>query len=103
MMKILCLSIVIHKKSISKNKNCIMSIIRSEFINARAHTLMDHDVHNDTHKRYEFKQKTILTDKSLTKDEKSEAISLLNKYYVRDKLIYNEGTKEFVKVVNQNV
>ncbi len=73
-----------------------MSVIRSELINAaidRAYTLIDYDVHNDIHKQHEFRQKTTLADKSLTKDEKTEAIRQLNETYDRDKLICDEGIK----------
>jgi|SRR6266498_3575393 len=72
-----------------------MSAIRNELVNAfnRAYTSIDYDVHNDFHKRHEFKRKTILADKSLTKDEKTKAIRVINEIYDRDKLIFNSGTK----------
>ncbi len=72
-----------------------MSTIRRELVNAvmdRAIMLID-DAHIDIHKLYEFKRKIILADKSLTKDERTEAIRMLNEIYDRNKLIYNEGTK----------
>ena len=51
-------------------------------------------------KRHEFEQQAILVDKSLTKDEKPEAIHQLNHIYDQYKLIYNTG---FVKIINRNV
>ncbi len=77
-----------------------MSTIRSELFNAalvRAETLIDYDVHNDFHKRHEFRQKTILADKSLTKDERTKAIRLLNIENDALKLICNTGTKRICK------
>ncbi|RIA79023.1 hypothetical protein C1645_841760 [Glomus cerebriforme] len=46
-----------------------------------------------TKKRHEFRQQTVLADKSLTKDEKSYAIKLLNKDFDKFKILKNEGTK----------
>ena len=73
-----------------------MSAIRNELVNAsfhRAIILIDYDVHNDYHKKHEFIRKTVLADKSLTKNEKIEVIRIINEGYDRLKLIYNEGTK----------
>src|SRR6266540_3958132 len=58
-----------------------MSAIRRELINDainKAYAL-------DYNTRHEFRQKTILSDKSLTEDEKTEAISLLNQRHERYK------------------
>ena len=74
-----------------------MSTVRVESIKIaldRADALIDYNIHNDFHKQHEFRQKTILADKSLTKDEKTEAIGRLNRLYDRRKLIYNSGTKK---------
>src|SRR5207248_8036731 len=43
--------------------------------------------------RHEFRKQTVLTDESLTKDEKSEAIKLLNQNLERNKVLNDEGTK----------
>src|SRR5579862_4225995 len=59
----------------------------------RAFTLIDYSIYNDMHKRYEFKKQTVLADESLTENEKSETIKLLDKAYDRDKITFNEGTK----------
>src|SRR6266498_2801928 len=73
-----------------------MSAIRKELINTamnKAYALTDYNVHDNIHKRHEFKQKTILADKSLTESEKAEAIRQLNQTYDQNKVNYNEGTK----------
>src|SRR6266542_3718078 len=59
----------------------------------RAFALIDYNTHNNITKRHEFLQKTILNDKALTKDEKSEAIKKLVEDYDYDKVLLNEGTK----------
>src|SRR3954469_3333011 len=73
-----------------------MAAIRDEVFFAayhRAYALLDYDIQNDIDKRHEFRKQTILADESLTKDEKSEAIKLLNKDYDYHKIINNEGVK----------
>ena len=73
-----------------------MSAVRYELIHDaynKAVALLDYDIHDNIHKQHEFKKKTILADKSLTKDEKNESIRMLNETYDRDKLTRNEGTK----------
>ena len=59
----------------------------------RAYALTDYSIHNNLEKRYEFRKKTILADKSLTKDEKSYAITELSKDFDHFKISYNEGIK----------
>ena len=59
----------------------------------RAYALLDYDIHDNLDKQHEFKQQIILDDKSLTEDEKSEAIKLLNEDYDFNKIIFNEGKK----------
>jgi hypothetical protein len=59
------------------------------------------DINNDIHKQYEFKKQTILTDKSLTENEKSEAIKIITKTYDEDKIYFNEGTKRICENCNQ--
>ena len=73
-----------------------MSIIRRELISAemnRANMLTDANIHNNIHKQHEFRVQTVLADKSLTKDEKTEEVRLLNKEYDRFKILYNDGAK----------
>ncbi|EXX60517.1 Ste11p [Rhizophagus irregularis DAOM 197198w] len=73
-----------------------MTDIREDVVWAalnRAYTLLDTTIHNSLDKEHEFKKQTVLADKTLTKDEKSEVIKLLNKDYDNYKILYNEGTK----------
>src|SRR4051812_41560817 len=72
-----------------------MSAIREELVNAvisRAFSSIDYNVHNDIHKRHEFRKQTILADESLTKDEKANAIRKITKDYDRYRVLNNEGT-----------
>ena len=73
-----------------------MSVIRKELVNAvvdESNNLIDFNIHNSFHKRFEFRQKTVLANKSLTEEEKTEAIRILNSIYDRKKILYNDGTK----------
>ena len=73
-----------------------MSTLRYDLVHAainKAFTSMDTNIHNDIHKQYEFQKQTVLSDESLTKDEKTEAIKIISQSYDRRKLIDNEGTK----------
>ena len=81
-----------------------MSAIRKELVEAAYHGAygpIDNNIYNDVHKRYEFRQQTVLADESLTKDEKTEVIRRLNKDYDRYKVLYNEGTKRICENCNQ--
>ena len=81
-----------------------MSTIRYELINTtrrRANRLMDYKIYNDIHKQFEFKRKTILNDKSLTNDEKIEAVKEITKSYDRNKIINNSGTRRICENCNQ--
>jgi hypothetical protein len=81
-----------------------MATLRYELIAAtinRVTLLTDTNIHDDIYKQFEFKQKAILTDKILTRDEKTEAIKLLTKDYDRDKIIFNTGTKRICENCNQ--
>ena len=81
-----------------------MSTIREDVIQAalnRAYTLIDYNSHLDMHEQYEFMQQTILADNSLTEEEKTEAIRLSNKFYDRDKIFYNSGTRRICENCNQ--
>src|ERR1051325_3690924 len=69
---------------------------------ARAFTLIDFiNLNYDIHKQQEFLLQTILADKSLTKDEKTEAVRRLNRDHDRDKILYNDGTKRICENCNQ--
>ena len=71
-----------------------MSAIRYELIQtvlSKSGVLLNNDGNID--ERYEARKNTILADKSLTKNEKTEAIEMLNESYDRTKLIDNSGTK----------
>jgi len=73
-----------------------MSAIRKELVYAainRSFALVDYKIHDNFHKQHEFKQKTILADESLTKDEKTDALRILNKTHDLNKITFNEGEK----------
>jgi hypothetical protein len=81
-----------------------MSIIRTELVGAaitRATTLTDGSIHNDIHKQFEFQRQTVLTDKTLTNDEKTFATRYLTKNYDRDKVNFNSGIKRICENCNQ--
>src|SRR6266487_3731050 len=81
-----------------------MSTIRKELIYAvihRALTSIDYNIHNDMNKQHEFMIQTILADNSLTNDEKTEAIRLLNRDYERDKILFNSGTRRICENCTQ--
>ena len=81
-----------------------MSVIRKELVRAalnRSIALIDHKIHNDFHKRHEFKKQAVIADESLTKDEKTEAIRILAKNYDRNKVLNNKGTKRICENCNQ--
>ena len=59
----------------------------------RAFALTDYSIHNNLEKQHEFRKKTILADKSLTKDEKSCAMKILNRDFDYYKILNNKGTK----------
>src|SRR5437764_14998872 len=78
-----------------------MSAMRYELIHAANNRAYATNIHNDIHKLYEFTKQTVLADKSLTEDEKTEAIRLLTKNYDRRKVLNNEGTKRICENCNQ--
>ncbi|CAB4436857.1 unnamed protein product [Rhizophagus irregularis] len=81
-----------------------MSDIRKELVSAalnRAITSIDYDIYDNFHKRHEFKKQIILTDKSLTNDEKTYAIKELNKTYDKNKIVVNSGTRRICENCNQ--
>ncbi|CAB4441239.1 unnamed protein product [Rhizophagus irregularis] len=81
-----------------------MSAVRKDSINAiinKAYTLMDNKIHDDIHKKFEFQQKVILDDEMLTENQKTRAINQLNKYYDRNKVLFNEGKRRICENCNQ--
>ncbi|PKY29077.1 kinase-like protein [Rhizophagus irregularis] len=81
-----------------------MSDIREELVYAainRANVSIDYNIYDDIHKRYEFQKQTILADNSLTNDDKTYAIELLNKAYDRNKIKNNSGTRRTCENCNQ--
>ncbi|EXX51651.1 Ipl1p [Rhizophagus irregularis DAOM 197198w] len=67
----------------------------------RAISLIDYNIYDDIHKQYEFLKQTLLAEKSLTENDKSVAIKLLNHNYDENRINRNEGTKEVCKNCNQ--
>src|SRR5438034_83510 len=81
-----------------------MSTIREEVVQTalnRSIALVDTNIHNNIHKHFEFRKRTLLADKSLTKDEKTEAIRTISKTYDKAKVLYNEGTKRICENCDQ--
>ncbi|EXX53421.1 hypothetical protein RirG_244080 [Rhizophagus irregularis DAOM 197198w] len=75
-----------------------MANIRYELIFStlnKSKSLIDLNIHNNLEKKYEYIKQIILNNEEeiLTKDEKLEAIKLLNNIFDKDKILYNEGTK----------
>ncbi|CAB4422022.1 unnamed protein product [Rhizophagus irregularis] len=80
-----------------------MSTLRYKLIyatNNRTLALLDINIYNDIHKRFEFRKQTVLADKILTNDEKTYAIRLLTKNYDRDKVMNNDGTRRICENCN---
>src|SRR5947207_6619973 len=81
-----------------------MSDIRKGLVYAainKSAALINYNIHDDFHKRDEFKQQTILADNSLTNDEKTDAVKILNQTYDRNKVFINEGTKRICENCSQ--
>src|ERR1051325_8413839 len=81
-----------------------MSAIREELVTAalnRSIALIDYKVCDNIHKVHEFRQQTILDEKSLTNNEKTEAIRKITKTYDRSKVLRNEGTKRICENCSQ--
>ena len=81
-----------------------MSDIREELVRAafnRAIALTDYNIYKDFHEDHEFKKQTILADTSLTNDEKTYAIKIINQTYDRNKVRFNEGTRRICENCNQ--
>ncbi|GBB92317.1 hypothetical protein RclHR1_00020020 [Rhizophagus clarus] len=82
-----------------------MSTIRQELINAainKTYSLTDYyNIHNNSHKQYEFYQQTLLSDESLIKDENVKAIRRINEASHRDKVMKNSGTRRICENCNK--
>jgi hypothetical protein len=81
-----------------------MSTLRYELIaatNNRATTLTDTNIYNNIHKQFEFQKQTVLADKILTNDEKTEAIRKLTKGYDRNKVMDDDGARRICENCNQ--
>ncbi len=73
-----------------------MGVIRNKLVRAvinKAYLLIDHNIHNNIDKQYEFRKQIVLDDQSLTNDEKLEAIKILTIDYDYNKVFFNQGTK----------
>jgi hypothetical protein len=68
---------------------------------SRAFELIDDNVYDDIHNRYEFVKQKILADKSLNKAERTEAIKILNESYDSSKISANSGTKRLCENCKQ--
>ncbi|GES75173.1 kinase-like domain-containing protein [Rhizophagus clarus] len=66
---------------------------KSVFAVNRAYSLTNYNIHDNIHKQYEVQKQIILSDKSLTIEEKSESMFILTLSYNKVKIVYNEGTK----------
>ncbi|GES90145.1 kinase-like domain-containing protein [Rhizophagus clarus] len=81
-----------------------MSTIRNDLVYAayyRAITLIDYNIYDNVDKRHKFKEKIILADKSLTKDEKSEVIKFLKEDHDYNKILFNEGKRRICENCQQ--
>ena len=81
-----------------------MSAIQKELIHAvinRVNALIDFNVYDDFHKQYKFQKQTVLADKSLTEDVKTEVMRLFDIIYDRNKVTNNEGIKRICENCNQ--
>jgi hypothetical protein len=81
-----------------------MSTLRYNLIHAtksRVTLLTDTNIYNDIHKQFEFQKQTVLADKTLTNDEKTETIRFLTRDYDRNKVRDNDGTKRICENCNQ--
>ncbi|GBC04175.1 hypothetical protein RclHR1_05550012 [Rhizophagus clarus] len=73
-----------------------MSTIRNDLVYAahnRAIALVDYNIYDNVDKRHEFIKKTILADKSLTRDDTLKIIKILNEDYDYNKILFNEGKR----------
>jgi len=70
-----------------------MASIRRELVNAAKSKAISLINHFDIDKEYELRKQAILTDKSLTSDEKSEVIRSLTRIYDHSKVTLSEGIR----------
>ncbi|POG59995.1 kinase-like domain-containing protein [Rhizophagus irregularis DAOM 181602=DAOM 197198] len=81
-----------------------MSNIRKKLIQAvlsRAFTLIEYNIYVNFHEQTEFYKKFVLADNSLTEEEKTEAIRIINKDHDRNKIKNNNGTRRVCENCNQ--
>ncbi|PKC64826.1 kinase-like protein [Rhizophagus irregularis] len=81
-----------------------MSNIRKKLIQAvfsRAFTSIDYNIYVIFHEQIEFCKKFVLADNSLTEEEKTEAIRIINKDHDRNKIKNNNGTRRVCENCNQ--
>ncbi|PKC56675.1 kinase-like protein, partial [Rhizophagus irregularis] len=81
-----------------------MSNVREELIRAvlsRSYTSIDYNIYVNFHEQTEFRKQFVLADNSLTEEDKTVAIRIINKNYDRNKLIYNKGTRRVCENCNQ--
>src|SRR5215212_2908761 len=78
-----------------------MSNINRELVNAaygKAYALIRND---DMHKRFDSLKQFIRDDKSLTKDEKAEAIKRFDCDYDYFKVVWNYGTRRICEICKE--
>ncbi|GBC28530.2 kinase-like domain-containing protein [Rhizophagus irregularis DAOM 181602=DAOM 197198] len=81
-----------------------MSNIRRELIRAvisRSFTSIDFNIYVNFYEQNEFRKQFVLADNSLTEEEKTEAIRILNIDYDRNKIKNNNGTRRVCENCNQ--
>lgn len=82
-----------------------MTTIRPGNINAaldKAYALLDYNIQNDIFKRHEFRRHVVLSDESLTENERLEAIKILDQVFDYYKLVYNEGTRRICETCEKS-
>ncbi|POG77958.1 hypothetical protein GLOIN_2v1837233, partial [Rhizophagus irregularis DAOM 181602=DAOM 197198] len=81
-----------------------MSNVREELIRAvfsRSYTSIDYNIYVNFYEQTEFRKQFVLADNSITEEDKTVAIRIINKNYDRNKLIYNKGTRRVCENCNQ--
>ncbi|GBB90973.1 hypothetical protein RclHR1_18040002 [Rhizophagus clarus] len=80
-----------------------MALIRKEIVNAainKAISLIDYNIQNDLIKQFKFIRRTVLSDIYLSRDEKTEAIKIINILYNRNKIMNNDGNTRICEICN---
>jgi hypothetical protein len=67
----------------------------------RALASVDYNIYNDINKQFQYRRQSVLTDESLTKDERLFAARMVDRIYDGDKILYNTGTKRICEDCNQ--